>query len=68
MNRTNLTLAARRCTRLQLWHEFRTLLAEWLYRLRSRNELRMLDDRELSDIGLTRIDAYQEANKPFWRP
>jgi len=28
----------------------------------------MLDDRELWDMGLTRMDAEQEADKPFWRP
>jgi uncharacterized protein YjiS (DUF1127 family) len=27
-----------------------------------------LGDRELRDIGLTRLDAWQEWRKPFWRP
>jgi hypothetical protein len=26
-----------------------------------------LDDRELRDIGLTRLEAKDEASTPFWR-
>ena len=50
------------------WFEsLRALLHEWRRRARSRNELAMLCDRCLRDIGATRYEAYQEANKPFWR-
>lgn len=38
----------------------------WLHRAYSRNELRTLSDRDLRDIGVTRIDARQEYAKPFW--
>lgn len=36
-------------------------------RRRQRRVLASLDDRLLADIGITRIDAAQEAAKPFWR-
>ena len=32
-----------------------------------RQALRELDNRLLADIGLTREQAIEEANKPFWR-
>jgi len=34
---------------------------------RERRELLALDDRMLADIGLTRLDALAEAEKPFWK-
>jgi uncharacterized protein YjiS (DUF1127 family) len=39
----------------------------WLHRGRSRRILATLDDRELSDVGLTRAQARRESAKPFWR-
>jgi uncharacterized protein YjiS (DUF1127 family) len=39
----------------------------WLRdRKRQRQALAELDDRLLEDIGLTRRQAEEEANKPFW--
>ena len=43
------------------------LVREWRRRARRRQELARLDDRMLRDIGVTRVDAWQEINKPFWR-
>ncbi|MGA8614865.1 MAG: DUF1127 domain-containing protein [Xanthobacteraceae bacterium] len=43
------------------------LLKEWRRRARSRNELAVLCDRCLRDIGATRYEVYREINKPFWR-
>ena len=57
-----ITAAGRRC-----WAYSRTLFAEWRRRARTRNELVMLNDRQLSDIRLSRSDALNEASKPFWR-
>jgi uncharacterized protein YjiS (DUF1127 family) len=37
-------------------------------RSRQRRALAELDDRLLRDIGVTRTDAEEEANKPCWRP
>jgi len=45
----------------------RGLIAEWLHRIESRRDLAGLSDRELRDIGITRVDALGEAEKPFWR-
>lgn len=32
-----------------------------------RRALLALDDAMLKDIGISRADAFQEGNKPFWR-
>jgi uncharacterized protein YjiS (DUF1127 family) len=45
----------------------RAALCEWRRRKNSRFELARLDERMLRDIGLTRLDAEYEVNKPFWR-
>jgi len=42
------------------------LLREWNERSRQRWHLRQLDDRMLQDIGVTRVDAEAEWDKPFW--
>lgn len=39
----------------------------WHERAKVRRHLMTLDDRLLKDIGITRAQAYQEAEKPFWR-
>ena len=45
----------------------RATLREWRLRRNGRLELARLDERMLRDIGLTRVDADYEINKPFWR-
>ena len=40
----------------------------WLERSRQRRQLAQLSDHMLRDIGLTRADAWAEAEKRFWRP
>lgn len=42
-------------------------VAEWRRRARSRGELMLLGERDLSDMHLTRCDASYEASKPFWK-
>ena len=44
-----------------------TVLREWQRRRRDRAVLAAFDDRMLRDIGVTRVDALFEINKPFWR-
>ncbi len=44
----------------------RTLLT-WQERDQQRRHLAALDDRLLSDIGISRADAAREAAVPFWR-
>lgn len=43
------------------------VLREWRQRRRGRGALARFDDRMLRDIGLTRCDAANEIDKPFWR-
>ena len=63
----SLSGASVRSRRLPQWIEIRAILSEWRQRIRSRCELSSLDERELWDMGLTRMDAGNEAEKPFWR-
>jgi uncharacterized protein YjiS (DUF1127 family) len=39
----------------------------WRERARQRRALASLPDYMLSDIGVSRIDAWREAEKPFWQ-
>jgi uncharacterized protein YjiS (DUF1127 family) len=39
----------------------------WLERRRTRRHLTRLSDHMLRDIGISRGDVVQEAQKPFWR-
>ena len=43
------------------------LLATWQERRRQRRALEALPDHLLRDIGVSRADAGNEADKPFWR-
>lgn len=47
--------------------EVAQLVARWSHRASSRKALASLDAYMLKDIGLTREEALQEAEKPFWR-
>jgi uncharacterized protein YjiS (DUF1127 family) len=42
-------------------------IALWQQRARGRRQLRTFDDHLLRDIGVTRLQAEAEADKPFWR-
>ena len=42
------------------------LFAEWRRRVQARHELDRLSDRDLADMRLTRLDALDEMQKPFW--
>ncbi|HET6469024.1 MAG TPA: DUF1127 domain-containing protein [Geminicoccaceae bacterium] len=43
------------------------VLGTWRARSRERAELARLDDLALKDIGINRLEALREAQKPFWR-
>lgn len=43
------------------------LFASWIERSRQRDALAALDDRQLRDLGITRVDAERECEKPFWK-
>ncbi len=49
-------------------NDFVALLRVWWNRSRGRQELMMMTDRELRDLGIKRSDVLYEARKPFWRP
>jgi len=53
-------------TGVRLQHGLDTLRL-WRERARGRQQLRTYEDHLLRDIGLTRLQAEAEANKPFWR-
>ena len=42
-------------------------MAAWRERNRQRRTLANLPDYMLKDIGVSRVDAWREAGKPFWR-
>ena len=43
------------------------LIARWIRTARQRKALAELDDQLLRDIGITRVEAIKDAEKPFWR-
>ena len=48
------------------WRRFASLISLWIARHRERDLLAKLDMHMLNDIGLTRDQARQEADRPFW--
>lgn len=48
-------------------HRATAMVARWGERIRGRHELAGLDDRQLADIGLSRVEVIAETSKPFWR-
>jgi uncharacterized protein YjiS (DUF1127 family) len=64
----NLSAIARSSRREPGWQSrLSEIAALWLHRSRSRRVLATLDDRQLSDLGLTAVEATRESAKPFWR-
>ena len=43
------------------------LLQKYYATVKQRQVLSQLTDDQLKDIGITRVDAMQEAEKPFWK-
>lgn len=43
------------------------LLNRWWHRVEDRNQLSIMSERELRDIGLSHHEADWEIRKPFWR-
>jgi uncharacterized protein YjiS (DUF1127 family) len=40
----------------------------WLFRRHGWQDLSLLDDRLLEDVGISREEVLWNAGKPFWRP
>jgi uncharacterized protein YjiS (DUF1127 family) len=53
--------------RVSGWSKLESLFGEWWHRIRSRYELASLSERDLADMGMTRIDALNEIEKAFWQ-
>jgi uncharacterized protein YjiS (DUF1127 family) len=47
--------------------KLRSLFDGWRERVWSRFALQRLSERDLVDMRLTRLDVFQEAQKPFWQ-
>ena len=43
------------------------MIRNWIERTRQRRALASLDGAMLRDIGITRVEAARECEKPFWR-
>jgi uncharacterized protein YjiS (DUF1127 family) len=50
------------------WSNLQAVFTEWRHRIRSRYDLERLSERDLADMGMTRTDAFNETQKPFWEP
>ena len=59
--------ARRRPSFRELLRDAVAVLREWHRRRRTRAMLAEFDDRLLRDIGITRVEALSEIDKPFWR-
>jgi uncharacterized protein YjiS (DUF1127 family) len=46
---------------------FHQRITEWCRRIRERNELRKLSDRDLADFMCSKADAWAETSKWFWQ-
>lgn len=44
------------------------IIVVWQDRVEQRHALSELNERMLKDIGVSNVDAYKEARKPFWLP
>jgi uncharacterized protein YjiS (DUF1127 family) len=58
-------LALRRCGRA--CERIAEIGLRWIDRARQRRQLAELSDHMLRDLGVSRADAWAEADKPFWR-
>jgi uncharacterized protein YjiS (DUF1127 family) len=53
--------------RASWWSAARSLFAECQQRVQSRFELERLSERDLADMKLTRLEIFDETQKPFWQ-
>jgi uncharacterized protein YjiS (DUF1127 family) len=59
---------ARKVQPLNVLQNLNTLILLWINRYRQRKLLSSLEEHALKDIGISRVDALKESNKPFWMP
>jgi len=49
------------------WSKVRSVFVEWQGRVQSRFNIERLSERDLADMGLTRLEIFDETQKPFWQ-
>ena len=49
------------------WSKMRSVFVEWQGRVQSRFSIERLSERDLADMWLTRLEIFDETQKPFWR-
>ncbi len=52
---------------LRPWTRLWQRLELWAERRRQRRALLRLPERTLKDLGINRVEALKEADKPFWK-
>jgi uncharacterized protein YjiS (DUF1127 family) len=52
---------------LWAWSALESTFDQRWHRIRSRYELESLSERDLADMGMTRLDTFNEIQKPFWQ-
>jgi uncharacterized protein YjiS (DUF1127 family) len=67
MNVMSLSKTAAPTFSLPCWSKLEALFGEWWHRIISRYQLESLSERDLADMGMNRIDAFNEIQKPFWQ-
>jgi uncharacterized protein YjiS (DUF1127 family) len=67
MSLVSLSKEATPTYRVPGWSKLQSLFDEWWHRLRSRSQLESLSERDLADMRMTRTDAFNEIQKPFWQ-
>ena len=67
MSMMSLAVTGIRTWSLPRWSVVRSTVGEWKRRIQSRYELEHLSERDLSDMGMTTLDAFDEVQKPFWQ-
>jgi uncharacterized protein YjiS (DUF1127 family) len=63
----SLGIGTMRVRRVPLWSKWAALVAVWRGRDRFRCDVERLSERDLADMRLTRLDAVNETEKPFWQ-
>ncbi len=53
--------------RSRSWQPLLRLLQRWQRNYRTRQQLALLDDRQLADVGISHSERATELDKPFWR-
>ena len=67
LTNSQLSTMSRSPRRRHLWARMLEAVGLWRRRIRERQALAKLTERELADFGATTADVYWELNRPFWR-